>query len=149
MAVVTAGTSDLPVAEEARETLLWMGVEVTMIFDVGVAGPHRLREHLSQFERADARGRDRRHGRRAAQRRRRLRCLPGDRRADQRRLRRELGRHRGAAEHAQQLRGERDGREHRRRIQGGYIAGLIAARAARRDASSTGGEPDTRVGLLP
>ena len=48
VAVVTAGTSDLPVAEEARETLLWMGVEVTMIFDVGVAGPHRLREHLAR-----------------------------------------------------------------------------------------------------
>jgi hypothetical protein len=54
VAVVTAGTSDLPVAEEARETLLWMGVEVTMIFDVGVAGPHRLPERLGQLERADA-----------------------------------------------------------------------------------------------
>jgi NCAIR mutase (PurE)-related protein len=52
--VVTAGTSDLPVAEEARETLLWMGVRVTMIFDVGVAGPHRLRERLDQFSGADA-----------------------------------------------------------------------------------------------
>ncbi len=52
--VVTAGTSDLPVAEEARETLLWMGARVTMIFDVGVAGPHRLREHLHQFDGADA-----------------------------------------------------------------------------------------------
>lgn len=54
VAVVTAGTSDMPVAEEARETLLWMGVEVTMIFDVGVAGPHRLRERLHEFERASA-----------------------------------------------------------------------------------------------
>ncbi len=52
--VVTAGTSDLPVAEEARETLLWMGARVTMIFDVGVAGPHRLRERLHQFDGADA-----------------------------------------------------------------------------------------------
>ena len=52
--VVTAGTSDLPVAEEARETLLWMGARVTMVFDVGVAGPHRLREHLHQFDGADA-----------------------------------------------------------------------------------------------
>lgn len=52
--VVTAGSSDLPVAEEARETLLWMGIEVTMVFDVGVAGPHRLREKLAHFERADA-----------------------------------------------------------------------------------------------
>jgi hypothetical protein len=54
VAIVTAGTSDLPVAEEARETLLWMGASVTMIFDVGVAGPHRLREHLDELERADA-----------------------------------------------------------------------------------------------
>ena len=54
VAVVTAGTSDLPVAEEARETLEWMGVEVAMIFDVGVAGPHRLPERLAQLQRADA-----------------------------------------------------------------------------------------------
>jgi NCAIR mutase (PurE)-related protein len=54
VAIVTAGTSDLPVAEEARETLLWMGAHVTMICDVGVAGPHRLREHLGQLEQVDA-----------------------------------------------------------------------------------------------
>ncbi len=50
VAVVTAGTSDLPVAEEAKETLLWMGVEPVMIHDVGVAGPHRLQERLGDFE---------------------------------------------------------------------------------------------------
>jgi len=38
--VVTAGTSDLPVAEEARETALWAGATVKLIQDVGVAGPH-------------------------------------------------------------------------------------------------------------
>jgi pyridinium-3,5-biscarboxylic acid mononucleotide synthase len=54
VAIVTAGTSDLPVAEEARETLLWMGVQVTMIFDVGVAGPHRLVAHLDELDPADA-----------------------------------------------------------------------------------------------
>jgi NCAIR mutase (PurE)-related protein len=54
VAVVTAGTGDLAVAEEARETLAWMGVEATMIFDVGVAGPHRLREHLHKLEELDA-----------------------------------------------------------------------------------------------
>lgn len=42
VALITAGTSDLPVAEEARETMQWMGVDVTVIHDVGVAGPHRL-----------------------------------------------------------------------------------------------------------
>jgi len=52
--VVTAGTSDLPVAEEARETALWAGAEVNLIQDVGVAGPHRLRANLDQFDGADA-----------------------------------------------------------------------------------------------
>jgi NCAIR mutase (PurE)-related protein len=54
VAIITAGTSDLPVAEEARETALWTGAEVTMVHDVGVAGPHRLRENLSRFADADA-----------------------------------------------------------------------------------------------
>lgn len=52
--VVTAGTSDQPVAEEARETALWMGADVELVADVGVAGPHRLPAHLSKLERADA-----------------------------------------------------------------------------------------------
>ncbi|HEV3137620.1 MAG TPA: nickel pincer cofactor biosynthesis protein LarB [Pirellulales bacterium] len=54
VAIVTAGTGDLPVAEEARETLLWMGAEVTMIFDVGVAGPQRLLGHLGELDQVDA-----------------------------------------------------------------------------------------------
>jgi NCAIR mutase (PurE)-related protein len=54
VAVISAGTGDLPVAEEARETLDWMGVRTTMIHDVGVAGPHRLAERLSDFRDADA-----------------------------------------------------------------------------------------------
>ena len=54
VAVITAGTSDLPVAEEARETLDWMGVRATLIQDVGVAGPHRLPARLAEFEHADA-----------------------------------------------------------------------------------------------
>ena len=49
VAIVSAGTSDLPVAEEARETLQWMGAEVIMIHDVGVAGPHRLPEQLDKM----------------------------------------------------------------------------------------------------
>ncbi len=49
IAVLTAGTSDLPVAEEARETALWMGVDVVFIPDVGVAGPHRLIQRISEF----------------------------------------------------------------------------------------------------
>jgi NCAIR mutase (PurE)-related protein len=54
VAVVTAGTSDLPVAEEARETALWTGAAVEMIQDVGVAGPHRLTANLPLLEKADA-----------------------------------------------------------------------------------------------
>src|SRR5262249_49015880 len=42
VAVISAGTSDLPVAEEAVETARWMGCEVELIVDVGVAGPQRL-----------------------------------------------------------------------------------------------------------
>ncbi len=54
VAIVTAGTSDLPVAEEARETALWTGAEVRMVQDVGVAGPHRLPANLDQFRGVDA-----------------------------------------------------------------------------------------------
>ena len=52
--IVTAGTSDLPVAEEARETALWTGAAVEMVQDVGVAGPHRLAAKLPLLETADA-----------------------------------------------------------------------------------------------
>lgn len=54
VAIVTAGTSDLPVAEEARETALWTGAAVTMLQDVGVAGPHRLTASLPLLEGAGA-----------------------------------------------------------------------------------------------
>ncbi len=52
--VVTAGTSDLPVAEEAYETLDWMNVAVSLVQDVGVAGPHRLPEKVGQLRGCDA-----------------------------------------------------------------------------------------------
>lgn len=52
--IVTAGTSDLPVAEEARETALWTGADVELIQDVGVAGPHRLTANLPLLQAADA-----------------------------------------------------------------------------------------------
>jgi NCAIR mutase (PurE)-related protein len=54
VAVITAGTSDLPVALEAQETLHWMQVEVVSINDVGVAGPHRLPAHLDRLQNLDA-----------------------------------------------------------------------------------------------
>ncbi|MBN1588355.1 MAG: nickel pincer cofactor biosynthesis protein LarB [Pirellulales bacterium] len=54
VAIVTAGTSDLPVAEEARQTALWTGAAVDFIEDVGVAGPHRLTASLPVLKKADA-----------------------------------------------------------------------------------------------
>lgn len=53
VAVVTAGTGDLPVAEEAAETLAWMGVSAQIIADVGVAGPSRLAKWLPELRRQD------------------------------------------------------------------------------------------------
>lgn len=52
--VVTAGTSDRPVAEEALETLRWMRVECDLITDVGVAGPQRLLRQVPKLREADA-----------------------------------------------------------------------------------------------
>jgi NCAIR mutase (PurE)-related protein len=54
VAVITAGTGDLPVAEEALETALWMGCDVDLIIDVGVAGPQRLAAQQHRFADADA-----------------------------------------------------------------------------------------------
>ena len=49
LAVVTAGTSDIPVAEEARVTAELMGAQVETIYDVGVAGLHRLLSHHAEM----------------------------------------------------------------------------------------------------
>ena len=50
--VVSAGTSDIPVAEEAVLTARMMGNRVDQLFDVGVAGIHRLLEHRSALTEA-------------------------------------------------------------------------------------------------
>jgi hypothetical protein len=50
--VVTAGTADIPVAEEAAVTAEAMGSRVERIFDVGVAGIHRLLDQRAALERA-------------------------------------------------------------------------------------------------
>ena len=52
--VVSAGTSDLPIAEEASETIRWMNCDVDLIVDVGVAGPQRLLSRVEQLRKADA-----------------------------------------------------------------------------------------------
>ena len=50
--VVSAGTSDIPVAEEAVLTGRMMGNRVDQLFDVGVAGIHRLLEHRRELTEA-------------------------------------------------------------------------------------------------
>ncbi len=49
IAVVTAGTADLPVAEEAAVTAEFLGNKVERIYDVGVAGIHRLLDNLPKI----------------------------------------------------------------------------------------------------
>ena len=117
VAVVTAGTSDIPVAEEAAVTLETMGHRVDRIYDVGVAGIHRLPAHMTPLRRANAvvvpagvgwRG--------ARQRGRRPRPGPGDRRPDVVWLRRELRRDRGASGDAELVQRECGGGQHRQRL---------------------------------
>ena len=50
IAVVTAGTSDVPVAEEAAVTAETFGHSVRRIYDVGVAGIHRLFNRLEEIQ---------------------------------------------------------------------------------------------------
>jgi NCAIR mutase (PurE)-related protein len=52
VAVVCAGTSDLPIAEEAAQTLEFAGARVNRISDVGVAGLHRLLARLDDLRSA-------------------------------------------------------------------------------------------------
>jgi len=54
VAVVCAGTSDLPVAEEAATTLRAMGTPIIRVNDVGVSGLHRLLPHVERLQRACA-----------------------------------------------------------------------------------------------
>jgi NCAIR mutase (PurE)-related protein len=53
MAVVSAGTSDIPVAEEAAITAEVLGNQVKRLYDVGVAGIHRLLNHCDDLFRAN------------------------------------------------------------------------------------------------
>jgi len=45
ISLLTAGTADLPVAEEVRVVAEWLGSRVAPLYDVGVAGLHRLLDH--------------------------------------------------------------------------------------------------------
>jgi hypothetical protein len=53
VSIVTAGTSDAPIAEEARRSLEYLGVSSTIVPDVGVAGVLRLLSRLEEIEQAD------------------------------------------------------------------------------------------------
>ena len=53
-AVVTAGSTDLAVAEEAIETLVWMGTAFQRFDDIGVAGPQRLAAVIPELRTASA-----------------------------------------------------------------------------------------------
>jgi NCAIR mutase (PurE)-related protein len=54
VALVSAGTSDLPVAEECAETMRMLGIAVERVYDVGVAGIHRLLHKREVFDRTSA-----------------------------------------------------------------------------------------------
>ena len=53
IAVVTGGTADMPVAEEAAQTAEYFGTKVERIYDVGVSGIHRLLSHTSKLQQAN------------------------------------------------------------------------------------------------
>ena len=113
IAVVCAGTSDMPVAEEAQVTAEVMGNEVDAIHDIGVAGIHRLMHNRERL--IEARVIVVCAGMEGA-----LPSAVGGMVScpviavpDQRRLRREFPRTGGAARDAQQLREQRNGGEHR------------------------------------
>lgn len=52
VAVVTAGTADIPVAEEVRVTAESMGARTKTLYDVGVAGIHRVLDHVRIIQEA-------------------------------------------------------------------------------------------------
>lgn len=53
IAVCTAGTADIPVAEEAAQTAEYFGTNVVRIFDVGVSGLHRLLAKMDAIQEAN------------------------------------------------------------------------------------------------
>lgn len=53
IAVCTAGTADIPVAEESAQTAEFFGSYVERIFDVGVSGIHRLLSQIEKLEKAN------------------------------------------------------------------------------------------------
>jgi len=54
VSVVCAGTTDIPVAEEACQSASFVGAEVRRVFDVGVSGLHRLLRAAVDIRESDA-----------------------------------------------------------------------------------------------
>ena len=122
--IATGGTSDIPVAEEAALTAEVLGNRVTRLYDVGVAGLHRLLAHRTTSV-APASSSPLRGWRGApGQRHRRAGRLPGHRRPYQRGLRRLFPGTVRPSVDAQFLRQRRFGGQHRqwlrRRVSGQY-----------------------------
>ncbi len=117
--IISAGTSDIPVAEEAAVTAEVMGNDISRLFDVGVAGLHRLLSHSEELRQARVLVVCAGMEGALPQRRRRTGGRAGDCRAHQRRLWRGLRRHRGPAGHDQLLRLQRLGGQYRQRLRRG------------------------------
>ena len=115
--VACAGTSDLPVAEEAAITATLMGCEVERVNDIGIAGLHRLQPARGPAAGPRAGGCGR-NGGRPAQRGRRPRESSGDRRAHQRGLRGQSRRRHRPPGDVEFVFTRCDGGEHRQRICG-------------------------------
>ena len=103
IAVISAGTSDIPVAREALLTADAMGNNVEAVFDVGVAGIHRLMAHREVLEKARVLIVGGRYGGGFAERGSRYGSTSCYRSADQYRLRRESRRTDSPFRNAQQL----------------------------------------------
>ena len=114
--VVSAGTSDAPVAAEVALTVACHGAEAVEIRDVGVAGLHRLMAVRDRLDEVRLPRRRRRHGGRPAVRGRRPHRHAAHRGPDQRRVRRVLRRPGRPAGHAQLLRARRHRGQHRQRV---------------------------------
>jgi NCAIR mutase (PurE)-related protein len=112
VAVVSAGTSDLPVADEAAVTLRLAGNRVEQFTDIGIAGSApsaRAHRRDPRCQRDRRRGR---HGGCSALRGGRSRRQAGHRNTDERRLRRVVRRARRAARHAEFVRRRRRRGQH-------------------------------------
>jgi hypothetical protein len=117
--VVTGGTTDIPVAEEAAVTAEIMGNKVDRMYDVGVAGLHRsppLARRIGEAIRCQRFGSGSRHGGSPGQRCGRSGGCASDRSANQRRLRSELRWLGSSLNNAQQLRSRRGNGQYRQRL---------------------------------